>query len=95
MAPIVEPWENCSSDLRVRGERKEELRGRWEVKEPSKDLGKRWLGASSSVYSLLSVNWRGLGYIVRGEADRWKVISRNVIWVGSRFWKILLFFAGG
>lgn len=33
--------ENCWSDLRVHGERKEELGGRWEVKEPSKDLGRQ------------------------------------------------------
>lgn len=47
------------------------------------------------MYGLLSVNWRGLGYIVRGEADSPKDFSRNVVRAGSRFWKILLVPAGG
>lgn len=47
------------------------------------------------MYSLQSANWRGLGYVVRGEADSLKDVSRNVVRVGFRFWKILLILAGG
>lgn len=45
--------------------------------------------------SLLSANWRGLGYIVRAEADSLKDFSRNAVRADSCFWKILLVLAGG
>lgn len=72
------------------------LRGRWEVKEPSKDLVRQEAvrGIIQCVQSP-ECELERLGYIVRGEADRRKVVSRNVVWVGSCFWKILLVLAGG